>query len=50
VQPLSNWKIDEKLSLSEGVLFVIYPTLRLQPQDSSRLKQIIDSAGTTSRA
>ncbi|WP_184245520.1 strawberry notch-like NTP hydrolase domain-containing protein [Novosphingobium chloroacetimidivorans] len=45
VQPLSNWKIDEALTLAEGILFVTYPTLRSQRQDSSRLKQITDWAG-----
>ncbi|VWX51038.1 strawberry notch family protein [Novosphingobium sp. 9U] len=45
VQPLSDWKIDEPLKLSEGILFVTYPTLRSQRQDTTRLKQILDWAG-----
>jgi hypothetical protein len=45
VQPLSGWKINEPLSLSEGVLFVTYPTLRSQREDSTRLQQILAWAG-----
>ena len=46
VQPLSNWKIDEPIRLTEGVLFVTYPTLRSMRSDNSRLQQILDWAGT----
>jgi hypothetical protein len=45
VQPLSRWKIDEPISMSEGVLFVTYPTLRSTRGDASRLEQIITWAG-----
>ena len=45
VQPVSNWKIDEPIKLSEGVLFVTYPTLRSMRADSSRLQQILDWVG-----
>lgn len=45
VQPLSNWKIDQPITLDEGVLFVTYPTLRSQRADATRLKQILDWAG-----
>lgn len=45
VQPISNWKIDEPIHLTEGVLFVTYPTLRSMRSDHSRLKQILDWAG-----
>ena len=41
VQPLSRWKIDEPVTMSEGVLFVTYPTLRSSRGDASRLDQII---------
>jgi hypothetical protein len=45
IQPLANWKIDTPIPLTEGVLFVTYPTLRSARGDHSRLKQIIDWAG-----
>jgi len=45
VQPLSRWKIDEPIAMSEGVLFVTYPTLRSTRGDASRLEQIIAWAG-----
>ncbi len=45
IQPLSNWKIDQPISLEQGVLFVTYPTLRSARGDHSRLQQIIDWAG-----
>jgi predicted RNA methylase len=45
VQPLSRWKIDEPSSMSEGVLFVTYPTLRSSRGDASRLEQILTWAG-----
>lgn len=45
VQPLSNWKIDEPISLTQGILFVTYPTLRSQRQDATRLRQITQWAG-----
>ena len=45
VQPVSQWRIDEPITLPEGILFVTYPTLRSQRQDCSRLKQIVDWAG-----
>ena len=41
VQPLSRWKIDEPVTMSEGVLFVTYPTLRSGRGDATRLDQII---------
>ncbi|MES3097847.1 strawberry notch-like NTP hydrolase domain-containing protein, partial [Sphingomonas aerolata] len=46
VQPVSNWKIDQPINLTEGVLFVTYPTLRSMRSDNSRLQQILDWAGT----
>jgi predicted RNA methylase len=46
VQPVSNWKIDQPIKLTEGVLFVTYPTLRSMRSDNSRLQQILDWAGT----
>ena len=45
IQPISNWKIDEPISLDQGVLFVSYPTLRSMRGDHSRLKQLVDWAG-----
>lgn len=45
VQPLSRWKIDEPISMAEGVLFVTYPTLRSNRGDATRLDQIIAWAG-----
>ena len=45
VQPLSRWKIDEPISMAEGVLFVTYPTLRSGRGDATRLEQIIAWAG-----
>lgn len=45
VQPLSRWKIDQPIELSEGVLFVTYPTLRSARGDATRLQQLLDWAG-----
>ncbi|MGF7155985.1 strawberry notch-like NTP hydrolase domain-containing protein [Novosphingobium gossypii] len=45
VQPLSNWKIDEAVTMTQGILFVTYPTLRSQRQNASRLRQILEWAG-----
>ena len=45
IQPLSNWKIDEPISLDRGVIFVTYPTLRSARGDRTRLQQLIDWAG-----
>ena len=46
VQPLSAWRIDEAVTLDQGVLFVTYPTLRSLRGDHSRLRQLIDWAGS----
>ena len=46
IQPLSSWKIDEDIPFNDGILFVTYPTLRSQRQDATRLKQLLDWAGT----
>lgn len=45
IQPLSNWKIDEEIPFTDGILFVTYPTLRSQRQDATRLKQLLNWAG-----
>ena len=45
IQPVNNWKINEPITLQDGVLFVTYPTLRSMRGDHSRLHQIIDWAG-----
>ena len=44
IQPLSNWKIDQAISLEQGVLFVTYPTLRSARGEHARLQQIIEWA------
>src|SRR3546814_17110629 len=41
----SNWKIDQPITLEQGVLFATYPTLRSARGDHSRLQQIINWAG-----
>ena len=46
IQPLSSWKIDDELPFRDGIVFVTYPTLRSQRQDATRLKQLLDWAGT----
>ena len=46
IQSLSSWKIDQPIALDQGVLFVSYPTLRSQRQDSSRLQQLVNWAGS----
>lgn len=45
IQPVSNWKIDQPITLPQGVLFVTYPTLRSARGDHTRLQQLIDWAG-----
>jgi predicted RNA methylase len=50
VQPLSNWKIDQPVSLDQGVLFVTYPTLRSGRSDHTRLQQILDWAEADTNA
>lgn len=45
VQPLSAWKVDELITMAQGILFVTYPTLRSQRQDATRLRQILEWAG-----
>ncbi|MEE4539768.1 MAG: strawberry notch family protein [Erythrobacter sp.] len=46
IQPLSNWRIDQDVPFSDGIVFVTYPTLRSQRQDATRLKQLLDWAGS----
>ncbi|WP_210359005.1 strawberry notch-like NTP hydrolase domain-containing protein [Sphingomonas beigongshangi] len=46
IQPIANWKIDEAIRLDQGILLVTYPTLRSMRSDHSRLKQIVDWAGS----
>ena len=50
VQSLSRWKIDQPITLDEGVLFVSYPTLRSMRGDASCLEQIIPVSYTHLRA
>lgn len=45
VQPLSRWKLGAPLLLSEGVLFVTYPTLRSGRAEDTRLDQLLAWAG-----
>lgn len=45
IQPVSNWKIDQPITLLQGILFVTYPTLRSARGDHTRLQQLIDWAG-----
>lgn len=45
IQPLSNWKVDQPVPFTEGILFVTYPTLRSQRQDATRLGQLLAWAG-----
>jgi P-loop containing NTP hydrolase pore-1/C-terminal domain on Strawberry notch homologue len=45
VQPLSQWKLGNALGMSEGIVFVTYPTLRSGRVDATRLDQLLDWAG-----
>ena len=44
--PLSRWKIRDGVELSQAILFVPYGTLRSQREDSERLQQIVNWAGS----
>jgi hypothetical protein len=46
IQPLSQWKLGSAINMSEGILFVTYPTLRSGRSDATRLEQIIEWAGS----
>ncbi|NNM78056.1 methyltransferase [Sphingomonas sp. ID1715] len=46
IQPLSRWKLGAPLALDAGILFVTYPTLRSGRDDATRLRQIVEWAGT----
>ncbi|WP_370638863.1 strawberry notch-like NTP hydrolase domain-containing protein [Croceicoccus sp. Ery5] len=45
LQPLSRWKLGQPVTMSEGILFVTYPTLRSGRADDTRLDQILAWAG-----
>jgi hypothetical protein len=45
VQPLSQWKLGQNVTMGEGILFVTYPTLRSGRADATRLQQILDWTG-----
>jgi predicted RNA methylase len=45
IQPLSSWKLGARVHLSEGILFVTYPTLRSGRVEDTRLDQILAWAG-----
>lgn len=46
IQPLSQWKLHARVTMGSGILFVTYPTLRSGRDDSTRLRQILDWAGS----
>ena len=45
IQPLSQWKLGRPVTLSAGILFVTYPTLRSGRAEDTRLDQILAWAG-----
>ncbi|GAM03605.1 methylase/helicase [Novosphingobium sp. MBES04] len=45
LQPLSRWKLGHPVTMSEGILFVTYPTLRSGRAEDTRLDQILAWAG-----
>jgi len=45
LQPLSRWKLGQPVTMSEGILFVTYPTLRSGRAEDTRLDQILAWAG-----
>ncbi len=45
IQPLSRWKLARPVTLSEGILFVTYPTLRSGRAEDTRLDQILAWTG-----
>ncbi len=45
IQSLSNWKLGKPVSMSDGILFVTYPTLRSGRMETTRLTQILEWAG-----
>src|SRR3546814_14025716 len=50
LQPLSRWKLGHPVTMSEGILFVTYPTLRSGRAEDTRLDQILAWAGEIGRA
>ena len=44
IQPLSQWKLGAPITMTCGIAFVTYPTLRSGRDDSTRLAQILDWA------
>ena len=45
IQPLSRWKLGHPVTMSEGILFVTYPTLRSGRAEDTRLDQLLAWAG-----
>lgn len=45
IQPLGQWKLGQDVTMTEGILFVTYPTLRSGRIDVTRLAQILAWAG-----
>lgn len=41
IQPLSNWKPSEAITLGEGILFATYATMRSGNDEANRLQQIL---------
>ena len=46
IQPLSQWKPGDRVGLDCGILFVTYPTLRSGRADRTRLRQVLEWAGS----
>ncbi len=46
IMPINSWKIDQEIGAPEGILFVPYGTLRSQRIEETRLRQILNWAGT----
>jgi predicted RNA methylase len=44
IQPLSNWKPGQKITMGQGILFTTYATMRNSTSEGSRLSQILDWA------
>ena len=45
LQPLSRWRLGHPVTMSEGILFVTYPTLRSGRAEDTRLEQILAWVG-----
>ena len=45
IQPLAQWKLWSRVTMTDGILFVTYPTLRSGRADATRLDQLLAWAG-----